>query len=273
MPRRIVRILVAAAIPHLPHETRHGVAQVLRHRVVASGVDVLARPAQGDVGAVRLGRGGEVHRGLGEGDGALRQPDEMDGLLGGHGYRQGHRVRHADVLRGQDDDAARDEHRVLAGLQHPGEPVDARIGVRASHGLDEGGDGVVVLVARLVVQKGALLEGLFQGGEGDSAGALCVRLRGRDGELQAVEGDAGVAVRHGDEVAHGLGRQLRAQLAEAAVGVRQGALDDDAELVVLELSQGEDAGAGEQGRDDLERRDSPSSRRRRRLCRSRHGGG
>ena len=79
-----------------------------------------------------------------------------------------------------------------------------------------------------------------------------VRLRGGDGQLQAVEGHPSVAVRHGHEVPHGLGRQLRAQFAQPSVSVAQGALDDESKLVVLKLPQGEDAGAGEEGCDDLE---------------------
>ena len=109
-----------------------------------------------------------------------------------------------------------------------------------------------MLVSRLVVQEGALLEGLFEGGEGDSSRAVGVRLRGGDGQLQAVEGDAGIAIRHGYEVAHGLGRQLRSQGPQASVGVAQCALRDEAQLVVLKLPKREDAGAGEERGDDFE---------------------
>ena len=109
----------------------------------------------------------------------------------------------------------------------------------------------VVLVSRLVVQEGALLEGLFEGGQGDPSHSVGVRLRGGDSQLQAVEGDARVAVRHGHEVAHGLGRQLRLQRAQTPVGVAEGALGDEAKLVVLKLPQGEDTGPREQGSDDL----------------------
>ena len=58
------------------------------------------------------------------------------------------RVGEADVLRRRDDQAPRDEHDVLAGLEHARHPVDGGVGVAAAHALDERRDDVVVLVAR-----------------------------------------------------------------------------------------------------------------------------
>ena len=48
-------------------------------------------------------------------------------------------------------------------------------------------------VAGLVVEGGAVLERLLDVGEGDVAHTLGIGFRGVDGELEGVEGDAGVA--------------------------------------------------------------------------------
>ena len=68
---------------------------------------------------------GQVELGLGKADvlervGGRRRPPECL------------RIGHADVLAGEDDHPPGDEAGVLAGLQHPGQPVDGgvRIGAR-----------------------------------------------------------------------------------------------------------------------------------------------
>ena len=59
-----------------------------------------------------------------------------------------------DVLAGQDDQPAGDEPGVLARLEHPGQPVEAGVGIRAPDRLDEGADLVVVVVLAVVLQPG-----------------------------------------------------------------------------------------------------------------------
>ena len=51
--------------------------------------------------------------------------------------RQRLRIGVADVLAGEDHHPARDEARVLAGLEHARQPVERGVGVAAAHGLDE----------------------------------------------------------------------------------------------------------------------------------------
>ena len=58
------------------------------------------------------------------------------------------RVGQPDVLGRRDHQPPGDEPGVLARLEHPGQPVEAGVGVRAPDALDEGADDVVVLVAR-----------------------------------------------------------------------------------------------------------------------------
>ena len=70
-----------------------------------------------------------MHHGLGEVELRLGQADELDGPGGGVGDQQRHRVGHPDVLGGEDDEAAGDEPGVLARLEHPGQPVEAGVGI------------------------------------------------------------------------------------------------------------------------------------------------
>ena len=59
--------------------------------------------------------------------------------------------------RRADHDAPGDEARVLAGFQHPRQPVDRRVRIAAAHALDEGAGHVVMRVAgRVVVERLAL---------------------------------------------------------------------------------------------------------------------
>ena len=86
---------------------------------------------------------------------ASGRPTCSSGVGGGHRHDERLRVGLADVLAGQDDQAADDEAGVLAGLEHAGQPVEAGVGVGAPDALDEGGDHVVVLVAPVAQRLGA----------------------------------------------------------------------------------------------------------------------
>ena len=74
---------------------------------------------------------------------------EVEGFGGGE----------ADVFDGHADEAAGDVHGVFAGLEHAAEPVERGVGVGVADGFVQGGDEVVVLLALLVVEEDALLEG------------------------------------------------------------------------------------------------------------------
>jgi len=71
------------------------------------------------------------------------------------------RIRVADVLGGKAHEAAHDVKGILAAFYHPGEPVEARVGVGAPDAFVKGADEVVVHLAGLVVPCGLLLVGLL----------------------------------------------------------------------------------------------------------------
>ena len=110
--------------------------------------------AVGGDGGVGLGGEREVDGGLAHGEHAFREPHELDGLQGGDRHLERLGVGIADVLGGEDHHPAQDEAGVLASLEHADHVVDGGVGVGAAHGLDEGGDHVVVLFAGLVVEDG-----------------------------------------------------------------------------------------------------------------------
>src|SRR5712692_6282410 len=82
----------------------------------------------------------------------------MRGLLRRHGNLQRLRIGESDVFGRRDDQAARDEQWILAGLQHPRQPVHGSIRIAAAHAFDQRGDDVVVLVAGAVVEEVSFLE-------------------------------------------------------------------------------------------------------------------
>ena len=165
----------------------------------------------------------------------------MGRLLGCH--RDGQRlwVGQADVLGGEDDQPARDEHHVLACLEHAGHPVDGRVGVAAADALDEGGHDVVVLVAGPVVEEVALLHGALDMVEADR------RLAGQRGRrLEPVEGNPGVAACDFEQRVHRVAVDRGVQLGQAS-------LHHLLQLLALQRLQAEDAAARKERRDDLER--------------------
>ena len=67
----------------------------------------------------------------------------LAGGVGGGGKGEEGVVCEADVFRGDDDEAAGDVEGVFARGEHAGEVVEGGVGVGASDGFVEGGDGVV----------------------------------------------------------------------------------------------------------------------------------
>ena len=158
------------------------------------------------------------------------------------------RIGQSNVLRRQDDDAARDKERVFASLDHPHQPVDCRVGVGVAHRLDEGGDSVVVGIARLVVGGSAALEHLLHQRAVDAARSVFAGLGGLRGQFDGVERHARVAARDDEQqFPRGL-VEMRVGGADAALLVRQRPLGEGAHLVVRQRLELEDARPRQEGR-------------------------
>ena len=65
------------------------------------------------------------------------------------------------IFTGENYDAARDETKIFAGVQHFREPVNRAFLVGRAHALDERADCIVMRVARAVVDNRFLLDALF----------------------------------------------------------------------------------------------------------------
>ena len=166
----------------------------------------------------------------------------MRGLLRGDRDGQGLGIGEADVLGGEDDQAPRHEHHVLTRLQHPGHPVDGRVGIAAAHALDQRRDDVVVLVAGAVIEQVPLLQRLLDLLQRDGAFA------GQPGRrLETVE-------RHPRISAGDLEERIHRVTVDGGVQLLQPALHDLLQLVPVELLEAEDPAPRKQRRDDLEGR-------------------
>lgn len=189
--------------------------------------------------------------GVGEGDSALGHTEEFEGLLGGDGDLEGGGVSEADVFGGGNDETSGDETGVFSGVEHFGEPVEGGIGIRAADGLDEGGDGVVVLVAIGVVEDGLLLNGFGGDGEVEDDGAI----DGRGGEnckFERGEGFAGVAIGFFGEVVEGVVVGLDGHFSKAPFFVMNGAVEEGNEVGGGDGFELENLGAGDEGGVDVE---------------------
>ena len=126
----------------------------------------------------------------------------MHGVARGEAEVEGFGRGEADVFDGHADDAASDVHGVFAGLQHAAQPVERGVGVGVADGFVQGGDDVVVLLALLVVEQDAALEGFG----GDLFGDAMFRLLGGEvgGDIEGVEGVARVAAGVGGDGGEGV---------------------------------------------------------------------
>ena len=234
--RRVVRVHVTLPVTELAGARVTGVPQVHRHGSRGAVAHVLDRGADPRDHGVRLRRQREVDDGLGEVETRFGHADELDGAGGGVGHEQRLRVGHADVLGGQDHEAARHETWVLPRFQHARQPVQPRIRIRPADALDERGQDVVVLV--VAVPHGAQRQRRFGVGERH---ILTVLLGGqRAGDLERREGVAGVAFRPVGQVVERVGVDGELGVAEAALGVGERALEQRPDVVGLERIEPEE---------------------------------
>ena len=127
------------------------------------------------------------------------------------------RIGIAHVLAGQDHQPPGEEPHVFAPFEHPGQPVEGRVGIAAANALDQRADRVVMRVAVAVVLHRLALDRLL----GQLAGELDRRLVARQhADLQRRERPAGVAVAHFGQKLQGVVVQMDLVLPEAALACR-----------------------------------------------------
>ena len=138
----------------------------------------------------------QVEGGLGQRVEALRQSDPFKGRGTGLHDDDGLGIGQADVFPRRDQHAPEDEAGVLAGLHHPRQPEQGGIGIGPPQRFDEGAGGVVVGIAVLVVQHGALLDRFLGKGQVDLDHSIGLRLRALHRQFQGIEQAAGIAACH-----------------------------------------------------------------------------
>jgi hypothetical protein len=115
-------------------------------------------------GRVGLWSCGQIQGSLGQVELAFRQADPVvGGGTGGH-HAGSLGVCKAYILAGRDKHAPEDEAWLLAGIDHPGQPVQRGVGVRAPYAFYEGTGRIVVAIAVPVVQHRPFLYAFLGGG-------------------------------------------------------------------------------------------------------------
>ena len=146
-------VLVPLAVTEFLHKFGGGVAYDRRHRFGQHGQRVLFRALVRHVKGVGLGRDGHIHHRLGKVHAAFGHAYKVARLVSRHGDFQRPGVCKSYILACEPYHPARDIKRIFARFQHTRQPVHSRVGVGIAHGLVQGGYEIVMLLARLVVQK------------------------------------------------------------------------------------------------------------------------
>ncbi|MPN33797.1 hypothetical protein SDC9_181289 [bioreactor metagenome] len=147
------------------------------------------------IGSGRIGfrRGSQVEGRLDDRVDAFGHADILKRLGGGVRHHQTLRIGQADIFAGQNDQAAQDEARFLAGQQHFCQPVESCVRVTAAHRLNESRDRVVMGVFA-VINHSLLLNALFGRRKVHYDRAIRTWFCRQDRNFQGVESLSGVAV-------------------------------------------------------------------------------
>ncbi len=239
---RVRVVLVALAVADVLHQPGGGVEEVGRGSERTGLLRAAHRLPEAAVHGDRLRRGRQVDDGLRDRQLAFGRTEPLVHVPRGERLLHGLRVGDPDVLVGEPHDAARDEQRVLAAVEHPGEPVQGGVGVGAAHGLVQGRDEVVVALLGLVVERRPLLDPL---GQLRGVQRRCV-FRQVLQLLDHVEQVAAVAVGHRDE------RSARLVVERHGLHFLLGADEEGFERGGVEPVEHEHLAAGEQRAVELE---------------------
>ena len=184
---------ITRAVAQVLHQSRRRVKDMRRRHEAACRFGRGTRGRQSRVHGVRFRRRSKIYNSFGDREFALRAAQPLIGFPRGNRQGQGIRISHADILGGETHQTTRQITRILSAIQHPREPIESRIRIRAAQRLMQGGDQVVMLLPVLVVQRGAPRE---QGRQPGGVERFRV-LRQREDLLGHVQQVAPVAIGHG----------------------------------------------------------------------------
>ena len=176
-----------------------GRPEVLRHGQRFSVAHVIHGGIDAHVGGIALGGRSQVNGGVRQRDARLRHADHFRRARRVQRHAQGVGVCQPHVFRRGDDQPSPDEADVLPGFQHHPQPVQGGVRIRAAHGLDEGGNRVVMGISQAVVLDGLALDGFHRNGEVHMDNAVFPGRGGQNGHFQSRDGLPGVSVRLGGQ--------------------------------------------------------------------------
>ena len=185
-----MRILVSLAVAEIFHQARGRVADVQRHRIVSSVLDIGNDSIVSGVDRIRFRGRSKVDHALREREFTFGQADEVERVFRVQRDAQRARIRKADVFGSESNEAPDDVERILTGLEHACEPVQGRVHIRVAQRLMQRRNDVVMLLAGLVVQKSllrSLLDGCFRDGFSGR--------RPLDSQLENIQRGSRVAIR------------------------------------------------------------------------------
>ena len=148
-----MRVLVTHAVTPLFHRSSGSVAKLHRDRLGGALGDGFHRARERLVCRVGFGSCSQVYRRLRQRQVALGNAQEMGRLLRADRLFERAGIRQADVFDRHADQPARDVQAILAGFEHPGQPVKRGIDIGRADALVERRDQVVVLLTGLVVEQ------------------------------------------------------------------------------------------------------------------------
>src|SRR6476619_6675990 len=104
---------------------------------------------------------------MGQWNARFRHSDKLHRLLRGDCERQRLGISQADIFARKDYDAARDETKIFAGVQHFRQPIDRTFFIRSAHALNEFADRVVMRVTFFVINDRLGLNALLSDLKGE----------------------------------------------------------------------------------------------------------
>ena len=98
---------------------------------------------------------------------ASGMPTNSTACCVGDRERQCFRISETDIFARENYDAARDETKIFAGVQHFRQPVDRAFFIRSAHAFDERADRVVMRIAFLIINDRLGLNAFLSDREGE----------------------------------------------------------------------------------------------------------
>ena len=147
----VVGILVAIPITQILHQFGRRIAYDQRDRFIQHLQGVLSGHAVGHIDRIGFRRHRHVDDRFRQGIRTFRHADIVAGIVGTHRQLQGSWIGNADIFRGKADDPSCHVQRIFSGFQHPGQPVNGRIGIGIAHRFMQGRDDVVVFFTLFVI--------------------------------------------------------------------------------------------------------------------------